>query len=65
MREQDGTLRKAKGDERDRLNQIYFPQQGRKVKLSKIHIFFGATLLRRRANGKPCRKLRIKLIHST
>ena len=44
MREQDGTLRKAKGDERDRLNQIYFPQQGRKVKLSKIRIFFGARI---------------------
>ena len=36
MREQDGILRKAKGDERDRLNQIYFPQPGRKVKLGKI-----------------------------
>lgn len=31
VREPDGTLRHAKGEERDRLNQIYFPRPGRKV----------------------------------
>lgn len=32
-RESDGTLREAMGEERDRLNQIYFPRKGRKVKM--------------------------------
>lgn len=31
VREPDGTLRHAKGEECDRLNQIYFPHPGRKV----------------------------------
>ena len=31
VREPDGVLRHAKGEERDRLNQIYFPHLGRKV----------------------------------
>lgn len=31
MREPDGTLRKATWEERDRLIQVYFPRQGRKL----------------------------------
>ena len=31
VRDADGVLRHANGDERDRLNQIYFPHKGRKV----------------------------------
>jgi len=31
VREPDGTLRHAKPEQRDRLNQIYFPHEGRKV----------------------------------
>ena len=31
-REPDGTLREAKGSERDRMNQIYFPKEGRYLK---------------------------------
>lgn len=31
VREPDGTLREACGEERDRLNQTYFPREGRKI----------------------------------
>ncbi|MEQ2170260.1 28S ribosomal protein S22, mitochondrial, partial [Goodea atripinnis] len=31
VREPDGTLRKATWEERDRLIQVYFPRQGRKL----------------------------------
>ena len=31
FRDPDGTLRHADPDQRDRLNQIYFPKEGRKV----------------------------------
>lgn len=31
VREPDGTLREAEWDERDRLNQVYFPRDGRKI----------------------------------
>merc|ERR1719412_362229 len=42
VREPDGELRKAKGDERDRFNQIYFPRPGRKVYVPAM--FKGKTL---------------------
>ena len=32
-REPDGTLREAMGSERDRMNQIYFPKEGRYIKI--------------------------------
>jgi small subunit ribosomal protein S22 len=32
VREPDGLLREASGDERDRLNQVYFPKEGRTIK---------------------------------
>ena len=31
VREPDGILREASGEERDRLNQIYFPKEGRSI----------------------------------
>jgi len=41
-REPDGTLREATGAERDRMNQIYFPKEGRYI---KTPILFEPTVL--------------------
>ena len=38
VREPDGILRHAQGEERDRLNQIYFPHLGRKVNIQLNHL---------------------------
>ena len=36
VRETDGTLRQAHWEERDRMNQIYFPKAGRSLTLPKM-----------------------------
>ncbi|XP_071545292.1 small ribosomal subunit protein mS22 [Panulirus ornatus] len=38
VRDLDGTLRQASWEERDRLNQVYFPQPGRKLTRPKIFL---------------------------